>query len=141
MNERFKQIIPALIPGGVGVVVILMGSGVIPLDPESLNAPRWVMIFFGIPFLSVGIWILSTQVPALSWFENYVGLIIFTSFALLCDWIAFGPGERQFETNVPSLAGSIIGRIAFAIPGVLLSCFIGTCWYRVLTRRKKDSHQ
>lgn len=141
MSERWvKQILPVLVPvlifGGVGVAVILMGSGVIPLDPESQHAPRWVLLFCGIPFLSVGLLVISQHFNAFSWYRDFAGLIIFTSFAVIMDWIAFGPGDREFDSNISGAAANIAGRIAFGLGGVFFSAIAVSGWLRAFRARK-----
>ena len=66
--------------------------------------------------------------------------LLVTSWALATDWIAFGPGVRQFTTGI-SRSGSVSfpvdawkGRIMFGIVAVLLDLFAGGLWY-VLARR------
>ena len=66
--------------------------------------------------------------------------LLVTSWALAGDWIAFGPGVRQFTTSI-SQSGSVSspvdpweGRIIFGIVAVLLDLFAGGLWY-VLMRR------
>lgn len=117
---------------GAGLIMILIGVGVIPADPDSLHAPRWLLVVTGVPFLSVGFFLLSKTVKALSWFEDYVALFIFTSFSIIADWIAFGAGERKFETNTPLLEGDIVGRIVFGVSGVFLSVATVIGWYRMV---------
>jgi len=66
--------------------------------------------------------------------------LLVTSWALATDWIAFGPGARQFTTSI-SRSGSVsfpvdplTGRIMFGIVALLLDLFAGGLWY-VLVRR------
>jgi hypothetical protein len=66
--------------------------------------------------------------------------LLVTSWALATDWIAFGPGVRQFTSSI-SRSGSVSfpvdpwkGRIMFGIVAVLLDMFGGGLWY-VLIRR------
>jgi len=66
--------------------------------------------------------------------------LLVTSWALATDWIAFGPGVRQFTTSI-SRSGSESfpvdpwkGRIMFGIVAVLLDLFAVGLWY-VLIRR------
>ena len=54
-----------------------------------------------------------------------IGVVMFASFALIGSWIAFGPGPRNFGTNIPFLASGvaneIAGRCAFGIGAILSS--------------------
>ena len=118
-----------LIPG---IVIALMGVGLIPVDPDSLNIPRWMLVLIGAPFAWVGLYVLSLSVSALAWVQDYVALVVFTSFALIADFVAFGPGQREFESNVPLLASELPGRIVFGIGGILLTAISVVGWYRVV---------
>jgi hypothetical protein len=66
--------------------------------------------------------------------------LLVTSWALATDWIAFGPGVRQFTTSI-SRSGSVsfpvdpsMGRTMFGILAVLLDLFAVGLWC-VLMRR------
>ena len=65
------------------------------------------------------------------------GALMVTSFALLYDWAAFGPGERHFHGGVPFLHTGVAsplsemsGRILFAIGAVLFNLLALWAWVR-----------
>ena len=69
--------------------------------------------------------------------------LLVTSWALATDWIAFGPGDRQFTTSV-SRSGSVSfpldpwkGRLVSGIGAVLLDLFAGGLWYVLLRRWRR----
>jgi hypothetical protein len=48
-----------------------------------------------------------------------IGLSIVVSLAVIASWVAFGPGERRFSSNIPFL-GESFGRVAFSIGAALI---------------------
>ena len=44
---------------GVGVWVMLVGLEVVPVDPDQVNAPMWVLTVFGLVFLAAGLMLWS----------------------------------------------------------------------------------
>ena len=78
-----------------------------------------------------------------SYFHALVLLSIFLIFPLLFNWVAFGPGDREFEMSIsiPFLifdfprGDEIIGRIAFGIPALLMDAFLGYLVYAFIVER------
>jgi len=107
----------------------------------EFSDPRWLGILFLMMFFNAGLTIvfldsLFNRIREALWFaylQAFVLLSIPLLFAVLLNWVAFWPGEREFSGGiaVPFLsvsfdrANSIIGRIVFAIPALLLDAFIG----------------
>ncbi len=48
----------------LGLVTLALGYGVVPLDPEWLRAPRWMMAGAGLMFIMGGIAITLIVLPA-----------------------------------------------------------------------------
>jgi hypothetical protein len=64
-----------------------------------------------------------------------------TAFALIFDWIAFGPGERLFGGGLSSGAvgihanpGETLGRVAFGIVAVMMDVLAALVWMRLLRK-------
>ncbi len=110
-------------------------------DGESLNAPKWMGIAFALIFFNAAITItlldsafnMFRESFLFAYFQAGVLLSIPLLFTAMLNWVAFGPGAREFSSGVgiPFIsiefgrANSILGRIAFAIPALLLDAFIG----------------
>jgi hypothetical protein len=67
----------------------------------------------------------------------FAGALMVTSFALLYDWAAFGPGERLLHGGAPLLHRSVAsplsemsGRILFAVGAVLFNLLALWAWVR-----------
>jgi len=72
-----------------------------------------------------------------------IGALMFTSLALMLDWIAFGPGERNF--GVRASLGALgsgghapewFGRTAFGLVALLLDGIAFACWWLLWRRHK-----
>jgi hypothetical protein len=133
----------SLIFVGAGALILLGAVDIIHLDPEGLNAPRWVIGSVGASFFLIGLYMLVMMIAATllspswtgQWLQNMLMIGFLISFILPFHWVAFGSGEREFTQRISipflSLSGSgseITGRCAFAGFVVLidLALLIGT---------------
>ncbi len=119
-----------------GLVVILAALNVIPADPASFHAPRWVVVVGGLPFVVIGAAMLGYGIRNLIHPEQMtrkrdparfdpvgwlVGLVVVGALGLVGAWTAFGPGERVFTGGI--LGGEMEGRISFGIGSVITIAF------------------
>lgn len=129
----------------LGLVILLPSAWLLyhafTADVESLNGPQWMGVAFALMFFNAGITIMLLDSAfnkfrdsfLFSYFQAGALLSIPLLFAAMLNWVAFGPGEREFSggVGVPFLsiefgrANSIIGRVVFAIPALLLDLFVG----------------
>jgi hypothetical protein len=104
-------LISGLLAAGIGIIPILIGLGVIPVDERSVHGPMWTLLAAGLTFFLAGV---SIAVGALqsvsesgelpensSWgvrlFYYVLGLAVASLLAAVGTCVAFGPGERSFE--------------------------------------------
>lgn len=74
--------------------------------------------------------------------QRLVATLLVTTFALTLDWVAFGPGTRQFGGGI-SLGvigigfppGEILGRTVFGIGAVVLDIVAVVMWVRLIRQR------
>jgi hypothetical protein len=90
-------------------------------------ADNFIGVPAGLMFVFAGI--LIGLPPGYDTWRNWLTTLLMSCFALTFDWVAFGPGEREFSGSaggfgfVPS---EIIGRIAFGFFAVILDvCAVG----------------
>jgi hypothetical protein len=120
-----------------GAWPLAIGLEIARVDPRTVHAPLWVVALAGACFVIAGMALLAPR-------ENvrlrgfFAGLVV-TALAAVCDWIAFGPGERRFGQSISfagaamrSGSGELSGRIAFGVGAVLLDAFALWAWYRWL---------
>ena len=134
---------------GMGVIPVLAAVGVVPTDDASWNAPRWVGGVAGGLFVVAGLYLLTK--PAVDrldpWLKKQITglfpLLIVTGMAVISSWIAFGPGDRQFEGGVSNgflqyswgNANELLGRIAFGAGAIFLIVITAIGWWKYLRGR------
>jgi hypothetical protein len=154
-NRLLKAIRPHAPPLAVGGMIILMGMvpvlaavGVIPTDDSFWQAPRWVGGLAGGLFVVAGVFLLTRPAvenlppPVRKQVEGLFPLLIVTIMAAISGWVAFGPGERHFESSATNgLLGfawgghEILGRLVFGVGAVFLIVITAIGWWKYLTGR------
>lgn len=89
----------ALLLLGMGTFIAGIGLGWVPCDPESLQAPRWVVLVCGAVFACGGVGVLATTLGLGRALAPAVAALVFVGLALVCHWIAFAAGEREFTST------------------------------------------
>lgn len=94
-----------------------------PFTPEKLMG-----VPFGLVFAFAGI--LVGLPPRFVKWRHLLAKLLVTCFALVFDWVAFGPGEHQFSsTGAPGFApGELWGRAAFGVFAVILDACAIAMW-------------
>lgn len=128
----------------IGLVILLLASGIVPGAPPRLEAPPWVVACAGLAFVLCGGTImigyavaggagpdgdLPPGTPLSIRIAQYtLGLGFVGSLAAITSWIAFGPGPRTFTATGPFLGGGATseatGRVVFGIGAVLIYVFL-----------------
>jgi len=102
-----------------GIVISLVAVGVIPVDPESIHAPNWIIALLGLLFLGGG---LATIVNPRSGLASWAAGTVVISITIVSAWVAlYGPSE-QFSGNFPFFSRETnvtIARIMFGCVAVL----------------------
>jgi hypothetical protein len=122
----------------IGLYIVLVGGGVLPLPGEA-NAPLWVVMLAGLCFLLGGLGVLlpaavtgevrndgELPVGAPYWlrvFQYLLVLTLFAAFAMIGSFVAFGPGTRSFGISAPFVStdggNEIFGRVAFGVGAII----------------------
>lgn len=131
-----------LLTGGfaaaMGLMIMAMAAGVIPVDPSSVHAPPWVIHVAGGMFTLVGLWMVTAGNPVGRALDQVVGPVVLMGLLSILHWVAFGPGVRQCSGgfSIPFLSawrvtGDLGCRMAFGygallFDGLLLGAFLGS---------------
>ncbi len=96
----------------IGLLFIFAGAGVffgvVTSDVESIDDPLWLPIGISIMFINAGIVVglMDTgfnEVREKPWF-SYLHAVLLLSipliFTAILNWVAFGPGEREFSGGI-----------------------------------------
>lgn len=157
-----------LLFGGIFVVaglrIVLVGAGVLPVDPKTVHAPYWLIGCIGLSFMAAGASValgaassapesdgsLSPDAPLpLRVLQYGLGLAVVTALATVGTWIAFGAGERKFKGTISALglsqsgaADEWIGRVVFGFGAVLcwlmLVAFARQGWRKLFPQSKSQ---
>ena len=118
---------------GVGLVFTAIGLEVAgsaiyrAIHAAPFVADNWMGVPAGLIFVFGGI--LASLPPGYDKWRNSLATLVISCFALSFDWIAFGPGERQFSGSFGGfgfIPDEMVGRVAFGFFGVIVSiCAVG----------------
>lgn len=137
---------PVAILGGLmcfvmGAAVVLVASGVLPAQPGTLEAPRWVAGCAGVVFMAGAFIPLDAAFGLPGWMKQLVAFTVALGLAVLFNWVAFFPGERHFSStlSVPGVqistgGGQLMGRIMFGLGALLADAIVLHGVWRVLRR-------
>jgi hypothetical protein len=148
---RQIPLVLALLFGGVfsaaGLLVYALLLGHIPTQAGAMQAPPAIVWLVGTVFFSAGLGMMSFRL--MPKFAGFCALIALCAFVATFNWIAFGPGERNF-TKSTSLSGSGIssskkqaaseteGRLVFGIFAGAMDALILFGLYKALRHRSGD---
>lgn len=126
-----------LVMGGlfaaIGLAVVFLGLGWIPIDPSRVHAPMWVIGLSGMVFLLPGLLMCYYAIQnglsgeagrpkepgEIGGPSQLVGGLMVSIFAIIGLWVGFGDGPRKFSGG---LTGSDWeGRILFGGIGLLFA--------------------
>lgn len=134
----------------LGGVALATGLGKIPLPPEKLHAPLWIVAACGVSFGALGLTVALEGAERFRRLRSGLGLVYLLSFATVFNWIAFGPGERHFSRHTTfgiggdamtiSTGGSeLTGRVVFGIIAVAVNLMIAVPLVRTLMGSRRRS--
>lgn len=144
-----------------GLLFILPGAFLMLIalsaDAENFDAaPRWIVFSSGLMFFNAGIVVglMDTgfnEYRETSWLSYLHGAALISIpliLIMIINWVAFGPGEREFSIgiSIPFLDldfdrfNEIIGRIFFGIPALIfdIGLLVGLYQYIQETFGKQD---
>lgn len=120
----------AALPLLMGGFLVGIGLDWVPYDPTKVHAPKWVIVVCGLVFVCAGLAVLNA-----TWRRSeqpqpqpIFGIAILIGLTLVCNWVAFGEGERRF-TSTTSINDIVVdsrpvdegtGRFVFGIAAVIL---------------------
>ena len=80
----------------MGLYIVAIGLGWLPVDPARIKVPGWVLALCGLPFVGGGVVILSFAWSRESPVGKIIAVVAFIGVSVVTHWVAFGPGTRDF---------------------------------------------
>ncbi len=124
-----------------GLAIIGVALGWIPIAAQDIHAPRWVVGAAGATFIAGGFAPLAARWGPSSIMSQITGAGVVLPLTLVANWVAFGPGARQFSGGlsfgffaISQRTSAVGGRIAFGIGATLLDILIVT----IVVHRLRD---
>lgn len=132
----------------MGLLIFAMLLGQVPGGSKAGNAPTALLWLAGTVFFSAGLGMMLYRFlprPA-----AFCALISLCSFVAIFNWIAFGPGERNFTKSTSTSTGAVTatkknaaseieGRIVFGLVAGLLDALILFGIYQSVRARKRGT--
>jgi hypothetical protein len=164
----FRATRARLIFGGifvaVGLPIVLIGSGMLPVNPRDVHAPLWVIGCVGLAFVAAGSSVaigaasptstrdgsLPPDAPLpLRLLQYALSLVVVAGLATVGSWVAFGTGERKFKSSISAFGVSHsgagdewTGRVIFGVGAVLCWLFLILVarqgWRRLFPQSKSE---
>ena len=137
-RRRLTNQLVAVVTIAIGLLMVAIGTGLIPTDPSRPHEGRWIMALMGLAFAAGG-------VQVAQWFraDSVVGAILgaltITALAVAFGWASlFGEASGYSSAvagagiAVKSGAGVTIGRVAFGFAAVVVGLLAAWAWWRVI---------
>jgi hypothetical protein len=140
----------ATVPLVFGGIALAVGLGMIPLPPDRLHAPMWLVSACGVSFGALGLALALDGTERFRRLRSALGLVFLLSFATIFNWIAFGPGERHFSRHTTFVIGGdamttsageseLTGRVVFGIVALVVNLMIVVPLVRAVRRKMQQS--
>lgn len=128
----------------MGLLVFGLLTGHLPSQAGALRVPAMILWLTGLLFTTAGLGLLLSRFlpkPA-----GFCGVIALCSFVGIFNWIAFGPGDREFTRSTKAAGGAAStahssalsetgGRLVFGLFAGALDALILYGLYQGLRRR------
>lgn len=121
----------------IGLLIILLGLGVIPVDEASFNAPKWIIRLCGMTFFIAGVMVWSGNGSRTN---DLMAAVLILIFAVVGGWVALYGGSEDFSGGIPFLSKDSnvsLARIIFGA-GSVLCLMISLYAFRIFIRKWRD---
>lgn len=132
VRSRLAGVVLAALALLMGGFITAIGLEWVPYDPAKIHAPQWVIVVCGLVFVCGGLAVLSATWSRDARPQPLLGVAILIGLTLVCNWVAFGEGERRF-TSTTSVNDTVLdsrpvdegtGRFVFGISAIILDLIL-----------------
>ena len=137
LRARAARAAPAAGDGGRGFRLVIAASCVATAVPAIYHAIHATAFsaddLMAVPVCLIFVFggVLLVLPPGYDKWRNWLATLMVSCFALSFDWVAFGPGERQFSGSINGfgfIPSEMAGRAAFGLFGVIVSILAIAMW-------------
>ncbi|NGP75713.1 hypothetical protein G3570_03660 [Balneolaceae bacterium YR4-1] len=100
---------------GLGLAVIALALGLLPLDGSNLNAPKWIIGMSGAVFVIGGLMMLSGEDTR---FNNMMAALLLTGLGLIGGWIGIFGADEDFSGGLSFLPEAVNISLARGLFGI-----------------------
>ncbi|MEE8349094.1 MAG: hypothetical protein V3R94_05970, partial [Acidobacteriota bacterium] len=113
MKHSTSRLLSGLLMIVAGGVIELTVIGVIPIDPNLVHAPGWVIALCGLLIMSGGLALLASPSSSIA---TWTGGMVVISMTLISAWVAVYGSSEQFSGDFPFISRDtnvLISRVVF----------------------------
>src|SRR5262245_51053133 len=114
-SQRSTTVLVGVLTAGLGLYIVLMAAGVVPMPEDSLNSPPWIGVCAGLAFVLGGIAVVANAIagaradgalPAetpegLRRAQAALAIGVLACLATIGTWIAIDGDPRAFSVDGP----------------------------------------
>lgn len=111
---------------GAGLCIVGVAFGAVPVDPESVHAPPWVLAACGLVFVLGGVAVLAQRWPRI---QSAAGGTVVLAMGLVGAWVALAGDSEPFSGGLPLVspeANVAVARVVFGLGAAM--CFAMFAW-------------
>jgi hypothetical protein len=140
-NYRNLDELPARARVAIGGSVAFFGlaaAAAMYAQPERLRVPVWLGVVVCLCFVVTGAAVALHGLISAKLRDWFV-VVLLAMMTAIPAWIAFGPGARSCNSNLPYLSGGLGCRVAFGIAALVLLLMLGIALVRAWRARPDSS--
>lgn len=104
----------------IGVFLLLMATGVVPVNDEDLHAPGGILALCAVVFLAGGV---AVAFPSDKRLKMSMVVLILLSFLIIGGWISLFGDARHFSGGIPFVSresNAVLARFAFGAGALMV---------------------
>ncbi len=113
MKHSTSRLLIGLLMIVAGGVIELTVIGVVPIDPDLVHAPGWIIAICGLLIMSAGLALVASPGSGI---VTWCGGVVVISMTLISAWVAVYGASQQFSGDFPFISREtnvLISRMVF----------------------------
>jgi hypothetical protein len=120
-NPTRKNTLFALLFIVIGLFVVAMAAGLVPVDESDINAPLWLLGLVGVIFMIAGVMI---RLGRKNRYNDLLAALLMLAMGAIGVWVAVYSASGEISGGIfflPSATNVMLGRILFGTGSLI--CF------------------